>query len=736
MRGETPYLYCDRAADVKSSQTSSYQTLTRMSPSGSGMIPAEKGNPFDGVVQESKQVGKEGEPFLRERYDLALKAARIGLWEWNLQTGTIHLDERMERMLGMDLENGFIDEESLLCRIPMEDRQRIEATIRGAKEHFECSERFRYHHPDGRNRHIEFHSTVQPLENGPGFLIAGLSIDITQQELSREITLAAKMQAEQLNEQLENALERANQLAMEAATATLAKSQFLANMSHEIRTPLNAVIGMGRLLMDTELRGEQIEFVETIRQSSESLLCLINDILDFSKIESGKLELETVSFDLRECIEGAIDLVVPKAVEQGIDLYCHIDTSIPGLLAGDPTRIRQILVNLLSNGVKFTKEGDVSVVATRLPGGKGDSCCLRISVIDTGIGISPEGMNRLFQSFQQVDASTTRKFGGTGLGLAISKKLVEMMGGSIWAESEEGSGTCFTMDIPMQAGAVDIPPPHKHYLVDQPLLIVSDRIKACRHIAEIAHALGMNPVEVNPDSIPSVENGTAAIVDLHCPIHSEDVIGRLREAGCRIMMCRQLGSLQGDGTIPVVYRPVKLEPMLRAVDGLLAPKREGRHELNGHPKKKKKAAVPLRILLAEDNPVNQRVATLLLKRLEQSALVVSNGREAIDALEKESYDLVLMDVQMPVMDGLEATRYIVERWGYDRPTIIALTADAMAEDRRQCLSVGMDDHLSKPVRLEDLQRVLTDVSTKKKKSAQTMDVLSLCKISFGQNASN
>jgi CheY-like chemotaxis protein len=495
---------------------------------------------------------------------------------------------------------------------------------------------------------------------------------------------------------------------------------------------MNAVMGMSSLLLDTPLSPEQREFADTIRASSDSLLTIINDILDFSKIESGKLDLEQHPFDLRDCLESAIELLALKATEKGLELGCVIEPGVPEAILGDVTRLRQILVNLLSNAVKFTQQGEILISVRGGVGAESDptKLVLQFSIRDTGIGIPANRLEHIFQSFSQVDASTTRKYGGTGLGLVISKRLSELMGGRMWVESQEGVGSTFFFTIQTQAASlaraekpVIIP-----QLAGKRILIVDDNETNRRILTLQAEAWGLLPLPfADPlealDSIRRGEPYDLAILDMHMPEMDGMVLSReIRKESPRLplIMLTSLGWRDpGDGLDYAAFltKPVKQSSLYNAIVKILSLQ-----------DKKVQSALPvettfdanfaeqhpLKILLAEDNAVNQKLAIRILGRMGYRVDVAANGLEVLESVERQSYDLILMDVQMPEMDGLEATQLIRQKFpAHAQPRIVAMTANAMQGDREMCLAAGMDDYVSKPIQVKDLVVALEHMSQEK-----------------------
>jgi two-component system sensor histidine kinase/response regulator len=599
-----------------------------------------------------------------------------------------------------------------------DDREQMQSEAEQPAEPGEVvATEYRVLHRSGRTVWVRNESVIVEDEASGSRYWQGFMVDITERKRAEAELVEARLVAEEANR---------------------AKSEFLANMSHEIRTPMNGVIGMTGLLLDTDLSEEQREYAETVRVSGENLLTIINDILDFSKIEAGKLDLETIDFDLRNTVEEALGLLAERAQSKGVELVSLIEHDVPSALRGDPGRLSQILTNLLGNAIKFTEEGE-AVLRVSLAEEQGGTAEVRFEVRDTGIGMTPEQRERLFQAFTQADVSTTRRYGGTGLGLVISKQLIEMMGGQIGVESEPGKGSIFsfTARLQRQPGRSQTTITPRKSFEDLRILIVDDNEtnRKILHNQVISWGMKNGQAEGGPKALEMLraaaqrgESYDLAILDLHMPgMDGIELAHIIKEdpsiASTKLILLTSMG-LRGEaeqarrvGFAAYLTKPVRQSKLYDAIATVVGSPAEAPSPADAPLIDRRRAGEAstlarerlARVLVAEDNQVNQRVAVRMLERLGYRADVAANGLEATEALSRIPYAAVLMDVQMPEMDGYEATaeiRRIEAAGGGYRVPVIAMTANAMQGDREKAIEAGMDDYVSKPVRAEDLGAVL------------------------------
>jgi len=696
-------------ADTMRAVTAKEAYGTRVSTNAQGEIGALFGA-FNHMLEQIELRDHEVAS-VSERLNLALDAAGLGLWDWDVASDSVYLDQRWADMIGAPPGDTNATVSELAELVPPEEREpiltRALLALKGTVPLYDVEHRVRTR----SGNWIWVHSRGRVVgrdASGRALRMIGTNIDITRRRQDEAELRSAKEAAEQ---------------------ASRAKSQFLANMSHEIRTPMNGVLGMTELLLDTELNERQRRLAETARQSGTALLQIINDILDFSKIEAGKLELEHIDFDLRRIMDGVAGLFAESAQAKRMELIVHVEETVPPALRGDPARLRQILTNLIGNAIKFTDRGEVVVRAGLVRNG-GDHVVLRFEVSDSGIGIEPEVQGRIFDAFSQADGSTTRKYGGTGLGLPICKHLVDLFGGEIGVKSQPGRGSTFwfTLSLEKQNGAVPYVPPRPASLRNLRALVVDDNAANRDILCGQLAALGMRADSAagGQEALSALYGAVRrdpyriAVLDMQMPGMNGLEVARLvrRDPGLEGIELLVMSSIGEDVSTQTLRelrvrrwltKPVnqrQLHDCLVEFAGTETPALDLPLLRATSPER---SAQALHVLVAEDNPVNQEVAVAMLEALGWTCDVAANGREALDAIGQQRYDVVLMDCQMPDMDGFEATRALRGReaaTGAPRLPVIALTAHALEGDREQCVAAGMDAYLAKPYGKQQLEQAI------------------------------
>jgi PAS domain S-box-containing protein len=691
-------------------------------------------------ILEDITARKEAEDRLRAsetQHRLTLEIATDGLWNWDLTTWQAYYSPSWIRLLGLEQQeiplNNISDWKT---RVHPDDRPWVEQAL---NDHLEGKTagyivEHRVRHRSGEWKWFAMRGKVTRWNDaGQPASMMGAMTDITERRLADAALAQAAQELGRKNHELEEARDK-------AIDAAKIKSEFLATMSHEIRTPMNGIIGMTGLLLDTALSDEQREYADIVRRSGEHLLDIINDILDFSKIEAGKLDLEHLDFDVRATVEDTVALVAERAYAKGLELACLVKSDVPTRIHGDPGRLRQVLVNLLANAIKFTERGDVVLtvsLASDDAAGGSEGLLMKFEVTDSGIGLTPEQQAKLFQPFIQADGSTTRKFGGTGLGLAICKKLVELMDGQIGVDSTAGTGSTFWFTVRCVACTGDVrqASPIPAILQGSRTLIVDDHSMSRKTLEYQLRAKGLayESAEGGAQALDLLRSASKrgepfdlAILDLQMPdMNGLELARRIKAesplSSTRLILLTSLGR-RGDakaahdvGIAAYLTKPIRQSQLYKCLSLVLASSSSAASDvaqspaplITRHSLSEAQAQSRGRILVVEDNPINQKVVVKMIELLGCRVDVAGDGREAVEALERIPYALVFMDCHMPVMDGFQATHAIRRREGGGRRTpIIALTANAMQEDRQRCLEAGMDDFLSKPVASKALAETL------------------------------